>query len=113
MIRIGKRRDAYTFTDRVHPKEGIFSVATGIVLLISFLVLFLVTSRRQGGLIVGVLGLLILFGSIAGIWISVKGMKKEDIYYRFLILGLVLNGIVLITSVSLYFIGLASNISIG
>lgn len=113
MIRIGKRREAYTFTDRVHPKEGILSVASGGLLLISFLVLFLLTSRKQGGLLIGVLGLLIFAFSIFGVWLALKAMKKEDIYYRFPILGIVLNGIVVIVSVSLYFMGLASNIKIG
>lgn len=112
MIRLKKRKTAYTFTDKTHPKEGILSVIVGSVLLISFLVLFLVTSRKQGGLFIGVLGLGIFFGSIAGIWLSVKAMKKEDILYRFPIIGIVINGIVLLISVSLYFIGLAANISI-
>lgn len=113
MIQIGKRREAYTFTDRTHPKEGIFSVITGALLFLCFLVLFLVTSMHQGGKIIGVLGILIFFGAIGGIWLSMRGMKKEDIYYRFPIIGIVLNGIVIVMSVSLYFIGLASNISIG
>lgn len=112
MIRLKKRKTAYTFSDKTHPKEGILSVIVGSVLLISFLVLFLVTSRKQGGLFIGVLGLAIFFGSIAGIWLSVKAMKKEDILYRFPIIGIVINGIVLLISVSLYFIGLAANISI-
>lgn len=113
MIRIGKRREAYTFTDRVHPKEGIISICTGGVLQVSFLVLFLITSRRQGGLLIGVLGLLIFACAVFGIWIALKGLKKEDIYHRLPILGIILNGIVVIVSVCLYFMGLASNIRIG
>ena len=112
MIRLRKRKTVYTFSDKTHPKEGIISVITGTVLLISFLVLFLITSKKQGGLLIGVLGLCIFFGSVAGIWLSVKAMKKEDVLYRFPIIGIVVNGIVLLISVSLYFIGLAANISI-
>lgn len=112
MIRLKKRKTAYTFSDKTHPKEGILSVILGFILLISFLILFLITSRKQGGLLIGGLGLCIFFCSIAGIWLSVKAMKKEDILYRFPVIGIIINGIVLLISVSLYFIGLAANISI-
>lgn len=113
MIRIGKRRDAYRFTDKVHPKEGIISVIISAVLLLGFCALFIITSKQQGGLLVGVLGILIFFCSIIGLWFAIKAMRKEDIKYQFPIIGMILNGIVLIICVSLYFIGMASNISIG
>jgi len=112
MIRIGKRRDPYQFSDKVHPKEGIASVVIGSLLLIGFLVLFLITSRQQGGLLIGAFGFLIFFGAILGLWYAVKAMKKEDIRYQYPIAGLILNGIVLIISISLYFVGLAANIKI-
>lgn len=113
MIRIGKRRDAYQFSDKVHPLEGIFSFVIGIVLIVAFLVLFYLTSKQPGSILVGALGFLIFFCSIFGLWLAGKGMKKEDIMLRYPILGMVLNGIVLLISVSLYFIGLAAGISIG
>lgn len=112
MIRIGNRKEAYTFSDKVHPREGILSVVLGSLLLTGFLVLFFITSRKQGGLLVGVLGLFMFLGAVIGIWLAVKGMKKEDSLYRFPIIGIVLNGIVILISVSLYFIGLAANIAI-
>lgn len=111
MIRIGKRRDAYTFSDKVHPKEGILSVVLAIILLISYVSLFFITSKKQGGLLIGVLGLLLFALALVGFIVAVKAMKKEDIKYRFPIIGMVLNGIIVIISVSLYFIGLASNIA--
>ena len=112
MIRIGNRKEAYTFSDKVHPREGILSVVLGSLLLIGFLVLFFITSRKQGGLLVGVLGLFMFFGAVIGIWLAVKGMKKEDSLYRFPVIGITLNGVVVLISVSLYFIGLAANIAI-
>lgn len=112
MIRIGKRRDAYTFSDKVHPKEGIASVVIGTVLFISYLILFLITSKKQGGLLVGLLGLVLFALACTGFSIAVKAMKKEDIRYQFPIIGMFLNGIIVIISVSLYFIGMASTISI-
>lgn len=112
MIRIGKRRDAYTFSDKVHPKEGIASVVMGAVLLIGYLSLFLITSKKQGGLLIGVIGILLFALACAGFTIAVKTMKKEDIRYQFPIIGMILNGIIVIISVSLYFIGMASTISI-
>ncbi|SES79943.1 DUF6142 family protein [[Clostridium] polysaccharolyticum] len=112
MMQIGKRREAYTFSDKAHPKEGIFASILGGVLLIAFLVLFAVTSKKQGGLGVGLAGLLILFCSIAGIVLSIRAMKKEDILYRYPVIGLAVNGIVLLISIALYFAGLASDISI-
>lgn len=111
-IRIGKRRDPYQFSDKVHPKEGIASVIIGSLLLCGFIALFLITSRQQGGLLIGLLGFMIFFGAVLGLYYAIKAMKKEDVLYRFPIIGLVMNGIVLIISVSLYFVGLASNIKI-
>ena len=112
MIRIGRRRDAYQFTDKVHPKEGMISIIISIILLCGFVTLFFITSKQQGGLLVGVLGIIIFFCSIVGVWFGIKAIKKEDIHYRMPILGIILNGIVLIISMSLYFVGMASNITI-
>lgn len=112
MIRIGRRRDAYQFSDRVHPKEGIISVVIGIVMLCSFIAMFFITSRQQGGLVVGLIGIINFICSMVGLWFGIKVLKKEDIHYRMPILGIILNGIVLIVSVSLYFVGMASNIKI-
>ncbi|MBR3771255.1 MAG: hypothetical protein IKL07_03210 [Clostridium sp.] len=113
MIWFGKKRDAYTFSDKVHPKEGIASVILGVMLLLGYLSLFLITSKKQGGLLVGVLGLLLFLLAWVGFVIAVKAMKKEDIRYQFPIIGIILNGIIVVISVILYFRGLASNIGIG
>ncbi len=112
MIRFGNHKDAYTFSDKTHPKEGFVSVGVGCVGLIGYFILFLITSRSPGGLGIGSIGLTIFFIALVGIWLAIKAMKKEDALYRFPILGVVINGILVLLSVSLYFFGLASNIAI-
>jgi hypothetical protein len=61
----------------------------------------------EGGLILGFIGFFLFALSVFGFVLSYKAMKERDIYYRFPIIGAVLNGLMMIAFFVLYIIGFA------
>ena len=99
-IRIGKRRKIQ-FTDKKHPFIGIVSM------LIAVLSLIICSSmeKGRGGIQYGYLGIVNLALSVVGFVLSLRCYKKEDIYMTCPAVGSVLNGIIIILYLILYFQG--------
>jgi hypothetical protein len=75
--------------------------------ILGFLTISIISglARGNGGLILGVIGL-ILFGlSVFGFILSYKSFKKKDIFFRFPIIGAVLNGFMTILLFIIYILG--------
>jgi len=108
MAKFFRKKDNYRFTNRVHPKRGIASMLIAISLLIMYSLLFVASSKGHKGILLGVAGVLIWLGSIAGFSLAILSMKEEDIHYRFPFLGAFLNGLLILTGVALYFAGMAT-----
>ncbi|SFR57031.1 DUF6142 family protein [Anaeromicropila populeti] len=102
-----KKSGSYTFSDRVHPVQGIISAGVGGSTIIAMLVLFFLSSRSggNGGIELGVLGVLFFVLSSAGLILAVLALKRDEIHYRFPLLGLVWNGIMVIIYFLLYIVG--------
>jgi hypothetical protein len=60
----------------------------------------------QGGIVLGVVGLGLFALSIFGFVLSYKSLKKKDIFYRFPIIGAVLNGFMTILLLVIYILGI-------
>lgn len=105
-IRIGKRRKIQ-FTDKKHPKRGIVSSVIATASLIMMCALFIGSShvKGQAGISYGYLGFLNLIVSIVGLVLAFRCFKEEEIYKITPTFGVAVNGIVLISYVALYILG--------
>lgn len=105
-IRIGKRHKIQ-FTDKKHPLIGIFSMIIAIVSLLVMIILFICSGMEKGNgsILYGYLGILNLILSITGFVFALRCFKREDIYMTTPTVGSVLNGIIIILYLILYFLG--------
>ncbi len=103
-----RKKEMIHFSGRRHTKTGICSAVIGIVVIVGFLTLSIISSlsHGQGGLSLGVLGILLLALSVFGFVLSYKAFKKKDIFYRFPIIGAALNGLMTILLLIMYIYGL-------
>lgn len=105
-IRIGKRRKIQ-FTDKKHPFIGIVSMIIAFTSLIGMIALFIGAGMAKGnaGILYGYLGILNLIVSVVGFVFSLRCYRKEDVYMTTPAVGSVLNGIIIILYLILYFEG--------
>lgn len=105
-IRIGKRRKIQ-FTDKKHPFIGIVSMLIAVLSLVFIIALFVCSSmeKGRGGIHYGYLGILNLVLSAVGFVLSLRCYKKEEIYMTCPAIGSVLNGLIIILYLILYFQG--------
>jgi hypothetical protein len=78
------------------------------MVVIGFIALSIVSGINGGeaGLLIGIGGILLFFLSIFGFVLSYKELKQRDIYYRFPMMGIFTNGIMLIVLMIIYIMGL-------
>lgn len=105
-IRIGKRRKIQ-FTDKKHPFIGIVSMIIAFISLIGMIALFVGSGMAKGnaGILYGYLGIVNLIVSVVGFVLSLRCYRKEDVYMTTPAVGSVLNGIIIILFLILYFEG--------
>lgn len=96
------------FSGRRHTPLGIASAIIGIAIIIGFIVLSVLSAmnRGQGGIILGIMGLVLFALSILGFVISYKAMKEKDIFYLYPIIGTITNGVMIVFLFILYVVGL-------
>ncbi len=102
-----KNKEMIHFSGRRHTKMGIISMVIGIVAVAGFLTLSIISGLKggQGSFILGVIGLFLFGLSVFGFILSYKAYKKKDIFYRFPIIGAVLNGFMTIIFMIVYILG--------
>ncbi len=105
-FRFGKRD--IRFTEKKHPVRAIISVVIGIVSLCMMLTLFILSGTLfgNGGAIFGYLGIVDLFLALIGLILSMECVRMEDIYFTFVKVGIVINGLVLLNMAGLYVLGI-------
>lgn len=106
----GKRdREMIHFSGRRHTKTGTASAIIGIFVVFGFLAISIHSgiAGGNGGFILGLFGLLLLGLAITGFVLSYKALKKKDIFYRFPVTGIILNGFMTILLLIIYLIGFA------
>lgn len=103
-----KKREIIQFTSKRHTRQGVFSTIIGIIVLISFITISIISSAShgKGGEMLGLGGLILLAMSIYGTIIAYKAFQYKDIFYRFPIIGMALNSIMVIILFILYIFGL-------
>jgi len=107
MFKLKKNKDMIHFSGRSHTKLGIISAIIGIVSVLGFLTISIISglNKGNGGIILGIIGI-VLFGlSAFGFYLSYQSFKQRDIFYRFPIIGAVLNGIMTVVFLILYILG--------
>jgi hypothetical protein len=103
-----KTKDMIHFSGRNNSKLGMISTGIGIIDMMGFIVVCVVSgmSHGNGGMLIGIAGLFLFGLSVAGFFISYKSLKEKDIFYRFPIIGTTLNGIMMVVLMILYVLGL-------
>ncbi len=109
MIKLFKRKDMIQFSGRKHTKLGILSAIIGIAVTIGFLAVSIVSGilNGEGGELLGILGILLLALAVFGFILSYKALTQRDIYYRFPLIGISLNGFMTIILIIIYILGFA------
>lgn len=104
-----RKKDAYKFSDKKHSIKGLISFSMGIISCIGLLVLCYLSSLSagNGGLLLGVIGMIMCIFSIVGFITGVKSCKEKDIYYKAPIMGFVLNGFIAVIYLILYMLGIS------
>lgn len=104
-----RNREIIHFSGRRHTRTGIISTIIGAVVVLGFITISILSgvAGGKGGILLGLVGLLLFALSITGFVMSYKSFKKKDIFYRFPIIGAVLNGFMAILLLVLYIIGIA------
>lgn len=107
-MRIKRNKEMIHFSGRRHTKLGICSMIIGIISILGLLVASIASglARGQGGFVFGVAGLGLFALSVFGFVLSYKAFKKKDIFYRFPIIGAVLNGFMTIFLLIIYILGI-------
>lgn len=96
------------FSGRRHTKTGIAATAIGIAVIAGFLSISVISglNKGKGGFILGIIGLFLFLLAILGFILAYKAFKKKDIFYRFPIIGVVLNGFMIIVLFVIYLMGI-------
>lgn len=86
---------------------GIISVLIGVAVWIALITLCMISYSAKGtsGIAVGAVGILVLAAAVVGFLFASKCYKKEDIYMLTPATGSFLNGLMILTCVILYVIG--------
>ncbi|MBH1939284.1 hypothetical protein I5677_00085 [Mobilitalea sibirica] len=110
MLRIIRKKDMIHFSGRRHSKTGVISAIIGFAVVAGFIVVSVISGlmKGEGGLILGVIGFALFALAVFGFTLSYKSFKQRDIFYRFPIIGAVLNGCMTILLLILYILGFGS-----
>lgn len=96
------------FSGRRHTKMGIASTIVGSIVILGFLAISMISGLAdgKGGIILGIMGFLLFFLAIFGFVLSYKAFRKKDVFYRFPVIGAILNGLMLILFLVIYLFGI-------
>lgn len=108
-MKIFKRnKEIIHFSGRSHTKMGIISAVIGIAVVLGFLSISVISglAKGKGSILLGFIGILLFGLSVFGFILSYKSFQKKDIFYRFPIIGAVLNGIMALLFLVIYIVGI-------
>jgi hypothetical protein len=103
-----RNKEMIHFSGRRHTKLGIASAVIGILVILGFIIISIISGVEggKGGYILGIAGMLFFGLAVAGFIMSYQAFKKKDIFYRFPIVGAVLNGLMIIFLLIIYMLGI-------
>lgn len=84
------------------------SAVIGILVVFGFIAVSIVSSiyGGEGGLIIGIIGILLFVLALVGFILSYKALKQRDIFHRFPMIGTISNGIMIIILITMYILGM-------
>ena len=87
------RKSSFIFTNKKNPEKGIMSTVLGIISAVSICIAIYLTYKNDGMALMqyGVVVLLSIVYSCAGVILGILSYKEQDIYKLFPVLGLVFN----------------------
>ncbi|MGB4659288.1 MAG: DUF6142 family protein [Mobilitalea sp.] len=105
---VKRNKDMIRFSGRNHTVAGICSTIIGAASVLGFVVISFISgfARGKGSIFLGVIGFLLFALAISGFVMACKSFRKKDIFYRYSIIGVALNGIMIILMFVIYLIGL-------
>ncbi len=105
-----RKKTSYKFTDKVHPAAAIASVIVAAILYVILAVIFYQSSQSSGkaSIIYGGIAFICMLVSLGSFIVSLMALKKDEIFYRFPVIGCFMNGSIFISLLILYLIGLGT-----
>lgn len=105
-----KEKGELRLTDKRHPPLGIASFIFSIFSFISFATACIMSGQEggDGGLSVGIIGVLSFFIGVMGFMMAWFGLRQENIRPLFPAIGSVVNGLLVILYMILYILGAVS-----
>lgn len=114
-VQVRSRQDRVTgnermFVDKHRSVYGVASTIMGVIALLGFLGLVISSfcAKGNGGVWIGIVGLLFLLIVFIGFVIAFLAFRDKEIFYGLPIVGLSLNGVLIILYMTLYVIGAVS-----
>lgn len=103
-----RKKDSFIFSGRSHSVKGIISVILAATSLSSIIFSSIISSisHGNGGIFLGVIGVLALFISLAGFILGIKGSLEKEVYYTVPIVGMIVNGVLFLFYFVLYIVGI-------
>lgn len=103
-----RKKEAYKFSDRRHSIKGLLSFIMAVISFISLVTLCYISSQTagNGGMILGVTGMVLCGFTVAGFVLGIKACKEKEVYYNAPVAGLVINGILSTVYLILYMVGI-------
>lgn len=105
---VKRKKEVFKFSGRNHSIWGLISVIIGGITLLALIILSVISSLSggNGGLILGIIGMVLFVMSIAGFILGIKSCREKEIFYTAPVVGMVLNGFLFIVFFALYMVGI-------
>ena len=102
-----RNKEMIHFSGRRHTKMGIISAGIGVIVVLGFLSISMVSglAHGNGSLVLGIIGLFLFGLAVFGFVLAYKAFKKKDIFYRYPVIGAVINGFMTIILLIIYILG--------
>ncbi len=100
-------KKGYKFTNKKHSEKSVMSTVFGALSMISMIVLIYLSYRLRGEVPVnyGIAVMLILVFGIVGLILGVFAMQEREKFRFFAIMGLVLNGLAIVSVSAVLYAG--------
>ena len=107
LFRKSERRGMH-FHGRKRSKSGVAGFVLSVLAVTVFLGLCVASAMAKGaaGEAVGALGLMVMLMCGISFWLSLKGLKEQDVYTRLPFAGLLLSGGMFVLLFCLYILGI-------
>ncbi len=95
------------FTGKRNPPEGVTSIAIGVITVVIFLALSIVSAVNdgKGAMWIGIVGCVAAVGNMYALYLAVKALRMEDVYHALSKGAVAVNACMVIGYVVMYMVG--------